>query len=514
MRSATPEELHQRLAMPPPEGPAAFEEILDGLERDVLPFVARISHPGYLAFIPGEGTWPGALGDLIASALNIDTCWWLGASGPSALELVVLDWFRQWVGYPEQAAGVLVSGGSAANLTALACAREARIGVMDEQAVVYMSDQTHSSLARAARALGFRPDQVRVIPTDQRARMRPDALRGAIAADEAAGRAPARWSSPTPARRRSGAVDPFRELSRICREHGDLAARRRRLRGVRLPQRARAARRSPAWSWPTRSRSIRTSGCTSRSSSARCWCATARALRRGFEISPDYLKDIEAAEREVNFSDLGLQLTRTCRALKLWISLRYFGVAAFRAAIDRCLDLALHAAAPDRGLARAGADVAGVARRRDVPPPSARRRRRGGPRADQREPGRADRARGRRLRLDRARARPLRPAAVHPQPLDVAGRGRPRARAGGDAARSIVAAARRPPCARATRRSRRAGCGARRSTRDALRSLPLFASLDDEQAERVLLSRARAPSPWPARRSSSSGRSAGTSTSS
>src|SRR5437667_2007437 len=96
--SATPEELQHRLAMPPPEDPVAFDEILEGLERDVLPFVARISHPGYLAFIPGEGTWPGALGDLIASALNIDTCWWLGASGPSALELVVLDWLRQWVG--------------------------------------------------------------------------------------------------------------------------------------------------------------------------------------------------------------------------------------------------------------------------------------------------------------------------------------------------------------------------------------------------------------------------------
>src|SRR4051812_33683033 len=112
VRTATPHELQHRLAMPPPEDPVGFDEILDGLERDVLPFVARISHPGYLAFIPGEGTWPGALGDLIASALNVDTCWWLGASGPSALELVVLDWLRQWVGYPEQGAGVLVSGGS------------------------------------------------------------------------------------------------------------------------------------------------------------------------------------------------------------------------------------------------------------------------------------------------------------------------------------------------------------------------------------------------------------------
>src|SRR6478752_4681045 len=190
VRAGTPAELRERLAGPPPEEPVGYDEILDGLERDVLPFVARISHPGYLAFIPGEGTWPGALGDLIASALNVDTCWWLGASGPSALELVVLDWLREWVGYPEQSDGVLVSGGSAANLTALACAREAEIGVMNEATVVYLSDQTHSSLARAARTLGFRPEQVRVIPTDGQARMRIDALRTAIAADEAAARKP------------------------------------------------------------------------------------------------------------------------------------------------------------------------------------------------------------------------------------------------------------------------------------------------------------------------------------
>src|SRR3954452_11012157 len=184
VRAGTPEDLRARLASPPSEQPAAdFDEILAALERDVLPYVARISHPGYLAFIPGEGTWPGALGDLIASALNIDTCWWLGASGPSALEVVVLDWLRQWAGYPERAAGVLVSGGSASNLTALACAREARLGAMDDAAVIYLSDQAHSSLARAARALGFRPEQVRIIRSDQTGRVRVDALRAAIAAD-------------------------------------------------------------------------------------------------------------------------------------------------------------------------------------------------------------------------------------------------------------------------------------------------------------------------------------------
>src|SRR5256885_1146835 len=208
VQAATPAQLRERLASDPPEEPAAFDEILAALERDVLPYVARISHPGYLAFIPGEGTWPAALGDLIASALNIDTCWWLGASGPSALEIVVLDWLRQWVGYPERAAGVLVSGGSASNLTALACAREARLGAMDEGAVVYMSDQTHSSLARAARALGFRPEQVRIIRSDEQGRIRVEALRAAMAADVDAGRRPliVIANAGTTA---TGAVDPF-----------------------------------------------------------------------------------------------------------------------------------------------------------------------------------------------------------------------------------------------------------------------------------------------------------------
>jgi glutamate/tyrosine decarboxylase-like PLP-dependent enzyme len=341
VRAAPPQQLRERLKQPPPEAPASFDEILDGLERDVLPYVARISHPGYLAFIPGEGTWPGALGDLIASALNVDTCWWLGSSGPSALELVVLDWFREWVGYPETALGLLVSGGSAANLTALACARESRIGPMDDQAVVYMSDQTHSSLARAARALGFRPDQVRVIPTDERARIRPEALSATIAADLTAGRVPlvVIANAGTTA---AGAIDDFTELAAICHEHGVwlhvdgayggfacLSARgKQALAGIEL---ADSITLDPhKWLYqPVELGALLVRDGT--------------MLRRGFEINPDYLADIEAADQEVNFADLGLQLTRSCRALKLWMSLRYFGVGAFREAIDRCLDLALHA---------------------------------------------------------------------------------------------------------------------------------------------------------------------------
>ena len=89
---------------------------------------------------------------------------------------MVLDWFKDWIGYPAEAAGILVSGGSAANMTALACAREALLGAMSDELVAYVSDQAHSSMARAARILGFRPDQLRVLPSDDRSRLCPDVL--------------------------------------------------------------------------------------------------------------------------------------------------------------------------------------------------------------------------------------------------------------------------------------------------------------------------------------------------
>jgi len=341
VHAATPAELRERLASPPPEEPAGFDEILAALERDVLPYVARISHPGYLAFIPGEGTWPGALGDLIASALNIDTCWWLGASGPSALEIVVLDWLRQWTGYPERAAGVLVSGGSASNLTALACAREARLGAMDEAAVVYMSDQTHSSLARAARALGFRPDQVRIIRSDETGRIRVEALRAAMAMDVEAGRRPliVIANAGTTA---TGAVDPFEELAEACRErdawlhvdgaYGAFACLTERGRAALAGMELADSITLDPHKWLYQPIEL-----------GALLVRDGALLHRGFEIHPEFLDDVEAADQEVNFSDLGLQLTRSSRAIKLWMSLRYFGTGAFREAIDACLDLANHA---------------------------------------------------------------------------------------------------------------------------------------------------------------------------
>ena len=338
LRRATPAEMAARLAGPPPDGPREFADVLAQLQADVLPFMSRCDHPRYFAFIPSCQTFPGAVGDFIASALNVYMGSWMEAAGPSQVELTVLDWFKSWLGYPATGSGILVSGASQANITALACAREALLGEMTAGAVAYVSDQAHSSLARAARLLGFGPDQLRVLPADDGLRLQPETLDRAIRADRAAGRTPL-FASASGGSTNTGAVDPLDALADVCREHGVwlhvdaayggfavLAERGRPLlRGV---ERADSVALDPhKWLYQP----------------IECGALLVRdgtALRRAFEIVPDYLKDAAVAEGEVNFSDLGLQLTRGWRALKVWLSIQTLGLDAFRDAVERSLALA------------------------------------------------------------------------------------------------------------------------------------------------------------------------------
>jgi len=189
LRRADPAGLRARLGGPPPEQPGDYGAVLARVIADVLPYAARTDHPGYLAFIPSFTTWPAALAELTAAAANPYCGAWMESAGPAQVELEVIDWFRGWLGLPAGTAGVLVNGGSAANLTALLVAREAAGGPSPDS-VVYVSDQAHSSLARTARAMGLRPQQVRVLPTDDRWRLAPDTVAAAVRADRAAGRVP------------------------------------------------------------------------------------------------------------------------------------------------------------------------------------------------------------------------------------------------------------------------------------------------------------------------------------
>jgi glutamate/tyrosine decarboxylase-like PLP-dependent enzyme len=333
--------MEARIDEAPPETGRDFGELLDRLETDVLPFVGHFDHPRFFGYIPGAGTWPAALGDLIASATNIDSGAWRESAGPSQLELTVLGWFRDWIGYPAEAAGVLVSGGSAANLTAIACAREALVGPMSADIVAYMSDQTHSSMARAARHLGFRPEQIRILPTDSAFRLRAADLEAAMDADVDAGRIPflAIANAGTTS---TGAVDDLPALSAVCRSrgvwlhvdgaYGAFAVLTERGRNaIRGLDQADSVTLDPH-KWLAMPFEV---GCLMVRDGA--------ALERAFELHPEYLQDRTHGQQAVNFADRGLQLTRASRAIKVWLAIQTFGLDAFRTVIDRAMDLAIEA---------------------------------------------------------------------------------------------------------------------------------------------------------------------------
>jgi glutamate/tyrosine decarboxylase-like PLP-dependent enzyme len=335
---AAPDELAQRVGGPPPEEPEGFDLALEALARDVLPFAMRNDHPGFLGFIPTGGTWPGALADLVGSALAIDASSWAEAAGPSAVEAQVIRWFADWIGYPAQAQGLLVSGGSAANLTAIACARETLVGAMRPDLVGYVTDQAHSSLPRAARALGFRPDQLRVLPTDGAFRLEPAVLHAAIHADRSRGLRPLVVVASAGATN-TGAVDPLTEIAAVCRAHGAWLHVDAAYGGFAvLTERGRAL-----LSGLELADSVTIDPHKWLYQPWECGALLVREgdrLRRAFTIVPDYLRETQPKNGEVNFGDMGLQLSRAPRALKVWLSIRTFGLAAFRAAIDRSLDLA------------------------------------------------------------------------------------------------------------------------------------------------------------------------------
>jgi aromatic-L-amino-acid/L-tryptophan decarboxylase len=338
LRRAGPDEMRARLGGPPPEQSGEYSDVLARVLADVLPYGARTDHPGYFAFIPSFTTWPAALAELTAAAANLYCGAWLESAGAAQVELEVLDWFRAWLGMPASTAGVLVSGGSAANLMALLVAREAAGGPA-EDTVMYLSDQAHSSLARTARAMGLRPHQVRVLPTDSRWRLLPETVAAAVRADRSAGRVPFAVCV-SAGSTNTGAVDPLGDLADVATAerlwlhvdaaYGGFAA---------LTQKGRSA-----LAGIDRADSVTLDPHKWLYQPMECGCLLIRdgaRLERTFAIHPDYLDGAATqGAGEVNFADRGLQLSRGFRALKIWVTVQTFGLAALRAAVQRNLDLA------------------------------------------------------------------------------------------------------------------------------------------------------------------------------
>jgi aromatic-L-amino-acid/L-tryptophan decarboxylase len=338
LRRAEAADMASRLGGPPPEQAAEYGAVLARVIADVLPYAARTDHPGYFAFIPSFTTWPAALAELTAAAANPYCGAWMESAGAAQIELEVVDWFRDWLGMPASTAGLLVSGGSAANLMALLVAREAEGGPSDDS-VLYVSDQAHSSLARTARAMGLRPQQVRVLPTDGRWRLLPETVTAAARADRSAGRVPFALCA-SAGSTNTGAVDPLGELADVGAEEGLWLHVDAAYGGFA----ALTAKGRSALAGIDRADSVTLDPHKWLYQPMECGSVLIRdgaRLERTFAIHPDYLDgDAPRGAGEVNFADRGLQLSRGFRALKIWVTMQTFGLAAFRAAIQRNLELA------------------------------------------------------------------------------------------------------------------------------------------------------------------------------
>jgi glutamate/tyrosine decarboxylase-like PLP-dependent enzyme len=348
-RRGAPRDLEALLREPIPEHGSDPRDVLDRVMRDVLPWTARVDHPRFFAFVPSPGNYVGFLADALASGFNVFAGTWLGASGPAMVELVTVEWLRDLCGLPQGSGGLFVSGGSIANLTALAVARDARLAGRMADGVAYASDQTHSSVTRALRVLGFESGQLRLLESDREYRLPRKALERAIAEDRAAGRLPFCVVA-NAGTTNTGAVDPLGQLAQLCAVEGLwlhvdaaygggalLSARGRlELAGI---ERADSLVLDPH-KWLFQPIEI---GCV--------LVRDGRLMADVFHTRPDYLRDVHRAGEEVHFADLGIQLTRSFRALKLWMSLQVFGLATFRAAVDRGIE---NAELAERHLAASG----------------------------------------------------------------------------------------------------------------------------------------------------------------
>jgi len=326
---------------PIPEAGRDPRPLLKKLIGEWVPKSFTTAGPGYLAFIPGGGLPTAALADVVSGLTNR----FVGVSAAAPLlvrlEAAVLRWLLDEFRFPARARAVLTSGGSVANLIALACARDKQAGDEVGRAVLYVSDQVHHSINKAAHLVGFRKAHVRLLPTDGDHRLLLGPLPQAIAADRKAGLLPAVLVA-NAGTVHTGALDPLPALA-------DLAAReklwyhvdgaygacfqlcdegRRRLAGI---ERADSLTIDPhkGFFLP-----YGTGGVLVREGAD---------LHRPFEQASAYLPQATDDDALPDFTNATPELSRDFRGLRLWLSLQTFGAKAFRDALAEKLELAARA---------------------------------------------------------------------------------------------------------------------------------------------------------------------------
>ena len=311
------------------------EEALDALP-EVMRY-SRVQNARFFGYVLGSGEPVGAVADLLASVLNQNVTAWRSGPAAASIEQTVVGWLAQALGCPEFR-GHFTGGGSSANLMGLAMARETKVPAnergMASGGVVYASSEIHMSIPKSIALLGIGRDNLRLIGTDENFRMIPEQLEERIREDKAAGKFPIAVVA-SAGTVNTGAVDPLRQIADVARRHsawfhidgayGALAAiaDRGKFDGLDL---ADSISLDPhKWLYQPLD-----CGCLLYRSSA--------AAQKTFAHSGDYARALSADPIEgLMFFEESLELSRRFRALKLWLSLRYHGFAAFRESITRDL---------------------------------------------------------------------------------------------------------------------------------------------------------------------------------
>jgi aromatic-L-amino-acid decarboxylase len=327
-----PNELIAQLPNAPPAKGEAMETILADVDRLIVPALTHWNHPSFFAYFATSASSPGILGELLAAAFDVKAMLWRTSPAAIELEQVALDWLRQMMGLDDGFDGLIYDTASVASMHAIAAARESLGLNIREEGMsgrtnlpllrLYVSEQVHSSIEKAAITLGLGQRSVCQIPTDEEFRMDARALARAIAEDQRAGALPF-CTVATVGTTSTSSIDPVPEIADICAEHGIwlhvdaayagsaavLPEMRHILRGA---ERADSLVTNPhKWLFTPFDLSV-------------LYSRRLDVLRRAFSLVPEYLKTSEA-ETVRNGMDYGIQLGRRFRALKLWMIIRYFG---------------------------------------------------------------------------------------------------------------------------------------------------------------------------------------------
>ena len=335
-----------RTALPadPPERPEPFGEVLADVDRLILPALTNWQHPNFFAFFPSNAELSAVLGDLLSTGLGVVGLSWQACPALTELEEVVNDWLRRMVGLSDAWSGVIQDTASTATLTALLCAREKstrysldRAGLQGEERplAVYVSEQSHSSVEKAALLAGFGRANVRRIAVDENFGMRADALARAIEEDRGRGIMPCAVVATT-GTTATTALDPLEEIAKVAGEseiwmHVDAAM-------------AGTAMILPECRWMWRG----VEAADSLVLNPHKWLGVPpdcslyyvrdpEHLVRVMSTNPSYLRSA-MDERVTNYRDWGIPLGRRFRALKLWFLIRSEGVENLRARLRRDIE--------------------------------------------------------------------------------------------------------------------------------------------------------------------------------